>query len=226
SVTEAGALICIAQRDMRNTSTADRIRAKGAKAEIVQCDLRDMEDAKGVFQKALDNMDGRIDITVNCGGLLMRKGSVDISQEEWDSVVDISLKALFFICQAAGRHMIPLRQGKIVNIASLNSFIGGEMVASNCASKGGVSRLTEALSNEWAKYKILVNAIAPGSVATDINTDLRADTKQYAARLASCLAAGWGAPADVAGPAVFLCSAASQYVTGEVLVVDGGHLGR
>jgi 2-dehydro-3-deoxy-D-gluconate 5-dehydrogenase len=191
ALAEAGASVCIAQRDLENTATADAIRAKGGKAQMVQCDLRNMEEAKGVFQKALDVMDGRIDILINCSGLLKRKPSLEVSEEEWDSVrfgpwrfsfsvhtrlltdfktqvVDVNLKALFFVCQAAGAHMVPRREGKIVNVASLNSFIGGETVASYAASKGAVSQLTKALSNEWAKYNIQVNAIAPGSIAADM----------------------------------------------------------
>lgn len=187
ALADAGASICLAQRDMNNTTTADSIRAKGTRVELVQCDLDSMRDSKEIVSRAVEAMDGRIDIVVNCGGLLKRKPSVDVSEEEWDSVrlttssrgtsraksnslkvVDVNLKALFLICQAAGRHMIPRRAGKIVNVASLNSFIGGEAVASYAASKGGVSQLTKALSNEWAKYNIQVNAIAPGSIATDM----------------------------------------------------------
>ncbi|KAM5350765.1 hypothetical protein ACJ41O_007270 [Fusarium nematophilum] len=168
ALAEAGASICIAQRDLANTETADIIRSNGGQVQTVQCDLSNMTDAKGVFQRALDLMDGRIDILINCGGLLKRKETILVTEEDWDSVVDVNLKALFLICQEAGMHMIPRRQGKIVNVASLNSFIGGEIVASYAASKGAVSQLTKALSNEWAKYNIQVNAIAPGSIATDM----------------------------------------------------------
>ncbi|KAF7556198.1 hypothetical protein G7Z17_g1625 [Cylindrodendrum hubeiense] len=226
ALADAGASICIAQRDVSNTTVADAIRAKGGKAEIIQCDLTKMDEVKAVFQKALDVLDDRIDILINCGGLLKRKETILVTEEDWDSVIDVNLKALFFICQAAGRHMVPRKSGKIINVSSLNAFIGGEIVASYASSKGAVSQLTKALSNEWAKYNIQVNAIAPGSIATDINTDLRSDPQQYAARIARCPAGRWGAPADFAGPALFLSSNASQYVTGEVLVVDGGHLGR
>jgi len=225
ALAEAGASVCIAQHNASNTATADTIRSKGGRAEIIQCDLRNMEDVQGLFTKALDIMGGTIDILVNCGGQLQRKDAVDITEEDWDNILDVNLKALFFLCQAAGRHMIPRGHGKIVNLASLNSFIGGDRVATYSASKGGVGQVTKALSNEWARHNIQVNAIAPGSVATDINTDLRSDPAQYAARVARCPARRWGAPADFAGPVVFLCSAASQFVTGEILVVDGGHLG-
>ncbi|KAK7415465.1 hypothetical protein QQZ08_012332 [Neonectria magnoliae] len=226
ALADAGASLCLAQRDVNNTVTADAIRAKGTRVEIVHCDLTSMEDVKGVFQKALDVMDDRVDILINCGGLLKRKETVLVSEEEWNSVLDVNLKALFFICQSAGQHMIPRKTGKIVNVASINSFIGGEIVASYSASKGAVAQLTKALSNEWAKHNIQVNAIAPGSIATDMNTELRSDPQQFANRIARCPAGRWGAPADFAGPTLFLCSSASQYVTGEVLVVDGGCMGR
>ncbi|KAH8887203.1 NAD(P)-binding protein [Thozetella sp. PMI_491] len=224
ALAQAGASICLGQSSASNTKTADAIRKFGGRAEILEVDLKDTQQAKEIFGKALEVMDNRIDVLVNCGGLLQRKDSVDITEEDWDNILDVNLKALFFICQAAGRHMIPRRQGKILNIASLNSYIGGDRVASYAASKGAVTQVTKALSNEWAKYNIQVNAIAPGSIATDINTDLRSDPQQYAARVARCPSRRWGAPADFAGPALFLCSDASQFVTGEILVVDGGHL--
>ncbi|KAM0429981.1 hypothetical protein ACHAPT_005987 [Fusarium lateritium] len=168
ALADAGASVCIAQRDTSNTETADAIRARGVKAQILPCELGDMEAVKGIFQKALDVMDGRIDILVNCGGILKRKESLSVLEEEWDAVMDVNLKALFLLCQAAGRHMVPRRSGKIVNIASINSFIGGENYAPYSSSKGGVSQLTKALSNEWAKHNVQVNAIAPGYVATDM----------------------------------------------------------
>ncbi|KAI8652744.1 hypothetical protein NCS57_01339400 [Fusarium keratoplasticum] len=226
ALADAGASVCIAQRDTTNTDTADAIRDRGVRAEIISCDLDDMDAVKGVFQRALDIMDGRIDILVNCGGILKRKEALSVSEEEWDAVMDINLKALFFLCQAAGRHMVPRRSGKIVNIASINSFIGGENYAPYSSSKGGVSQLTKALSNEWAKHNVQVNALAPGYVATDMNTALRPNAEVTAAAITGCPAGRWGTPADYAGPAVFLCSDASQYVTGEVLVVDGGLLGK
>ncbi|RSL55434.1 hypothetical protein CEP53_007085 [Fusarium sp. AF-6] len=226
ALADAGASICISQRDTANTDTADAIRARGVKAEIIPCDLGDMDAVKGVFQQALDFMDGRIDILVNCGGILKRKEVLSVSEEEWDVVMDVNLKALFFLCQAAGRHMVPRRSGKIVNIASINSLIGGENYAPYSSSKGGVLQLTKALSNEWAKHNVQVNAIAPGYVATDMNIALRSNAEVTADAIAGCPAGRWGTPADFAGPAVFLCSNASQYVTGEVLVVDGGLLGK
>lgn len=189
ALVDAGASICLANRSASDTATADALRAKGARVEILECDLANMEDAKGIFQKAVDVMDGKIDIVVNCGGILKRKEAVSVTEEDWDSVslcssssvpinkniktdtgqvIDVNLKALFLICQAAGRYMIPRRRGKIVNVASLNSFIGGETVASYSSSKGAVAQLTKALSNEWSKYNIQVNAIAPGNIATDM----------------------------------------------------------
>ncbi|CAL5868047.1 uncharacterized protein PFLUO_LOCUS2270 [Penicillium psychrofluorescens] len=168
ALADAGCSVCIAQHDVTNTTVADAIRAKGVRAELLQCNLSNMDEARGLFPKALEVMGGQIDILINCAGTLHRKPSVDVTEQEWDSVVDVNLKALFLVCQGAGRHMIPRRSGKIVNVSSLNSFIGGEIVASYAASKGAVSQLTKSLSNEWARYNIQVNAIAPGSIATDM----------------------------------------------------------
>ncbi|PVH70019.1 NAD(P)-binding protein [Cadophora sp. DSE1049] len=224
ALAEAGAFICLAQRDPSNDSTINTIRSKGLKAESVSCDLANTENAKAVFQKALDVMGGQIHILVNCGGLLKRGASVDVCEADWDYLMDVNLKSLFLICQSAGRHMIPLQRGKIINIASLNSFIGGDQVAPYTASKGGVAQLTKALSNEWAKHNIQVNALAPGFIATDMNSDLRSSAEIFDQRANRTPAKRWGAPADFAGPAVFLASRASQYVCGEVLVVDGGVL--
>ncbi|KAF4951458.1 hypothetical protein FSARC_12913 [Fusarium sarcochroum] len=225
ALADAGAAVCIAQRDISNTKTAEAIRAKGARAEIISCELGNMEAVKDIFQQALDVMGGQIDILVNCGGILIRNSALDVSEDEWDSVIDINVKALFFVCQAAGRHMVPRKSGKIINIASINSYIGGENYSPYSASKGAVSQLTKALSNEWAKHNIQVNAIAPGYVATDMNAAVRPDAETTSAAIVGCPAGRWGTPADYAGPAVFLASAASQYVSGEVLVVDGGLLG-
>ncbi|KAL7419925.1 hypothetical protein Q5752_005844 [Cryptotrichosporon argae] len=226
ALAQAGAdTLVLAQRDMGNTATRDTIRARGGRAEIVKCDLADMADCAQVVARALEIVP-RIHVLVNCGGGLARTDSVDVEQDEWNYILNINLNSLFVISQAAGRHMIPLGGGKIINVASLNSFIGGARVASYSAAKGAVTQLTKALSNEWAKFNINVNAIAPGSIATDINTEARKDPAFVQNRLAGIPGARWGTPADFAGPVVFLASAASQYITGEVLVVDGGALAK
>lgn len=260
--------------------------------------MNDLEDVKQVVPRALEVGGGEVHILVNCGGMLIREDSVDVKEDDWNTVcpvslvwlppplssqsasdhvagflhwrlmriisssptlrsppppcvsltpaqvLDVNLNSLFPLSKAAANHMIPKRRGKIINIASLNSFIGGFRVASYTASKAGVLGLTKALSNEWAKYNITVNAIAPGSVATDMyvfsvtrwtgrkgegegeadegrNTEARKNPEFIQARLAGTPGGRWGTPEDFAGPALFLASAASQFVTGETIIVDG-----
>lgn len=185
ALAQAGAAVIIAQRDVNNTATRDAIRAAGGSAEVVAADLGDVSDAKEVFGRALDVAD--VSILVNCGGILRRNDSVDIEVDEWNSVsdasrdasnrrlmqdrlqvLDVNLNSLFFLSQAAGKHFIPKGRGTIINVASLNSFVGGSRVASYAAAKAAVTSLTKALSNEWSKHNIRVNAIAPGSIATDM----------------------------------------------------------
>lgn len=186
ALAQAGAAVIIAQRDVNNTATRDAIRAAGGSAEVVAADLGDVSDAKEVFGRALDVAD--VSILVNCGGILRRNDSVDIEVDEWNSVsdasrdasnrrlmqdrlqvLDVNLNSLFFLSQAAGKHFIPKGRGTIINVASLNSFVGGSRVASYAAAKAAVTSLTKALSNEWSKHNIRVNAIAPGSIATDMS---------------------------------------------------------
>jgi len=226
AMAQAGAAICLAQRDVSNHSVRDKILACGVKCEIVPCDLADIEAVKTLFDRALEVMGGQIHILFNCGGMQHRSPALDFSEEMWDKVIDVNLKSLFLLSQAAGRHMLPLRRGKIINIASLTTFIGGVNIPAYASSKGAVGQLTKALSNEWSKHNVQVNAIAPGYIATDITADLRADESQFR-QLSERIPAGrWGTPADLAGATVFLASKASQYVSGEVMVVDGGFLGR
>jgi 2-deoxy-D-gluconate 3-dehydrogenase len=163
---------------------------------------------------------------VNNAGIIRRADAVDFSEADWDAVVDTNLKSLFFLCQAAGRHMIGQGRGKIVNIASLLSFQGGIRVPSYTAAKSGVAGLTKALANEWAGKGVNVNAIAPGYIATNNTAALQADETRNRQILERIPAGRWGAPSDIGGAAVFLASPASDYVNGHILAVDGGWLGR
>jgi 2-deoxy-D-gluconate 3-dehydrogenase len=163
---------------------------------------------------------------VNNAGIIRRADAVDFSEADWDAVVDTNLKSLFFLCQAAGRHMIGQGRGKIVNIASLLSFQGGIRVPSYAAAKSGVAGLTRALANEWAGKSVNVNAIAPGYIATNNTAALQADETRNRQIMERIPAGRWGDPADLAGPALFLASAASDYVNGHILAVDGGWLAR
>ncbi|EJU02337.1 NADP-binding protein [Dacryopinax primogenitus] len=223
---EAGASVCLIQRNTSNTSTRDALRLLGVKAEIVPCDLANLDEVRTVFDRALEMMGGEIHVLVNCGGIQRRHPAVDFPEKEWDEVIDVNLKSVWLLCQAAGKHMVPLRRGKIINFASLLTFQGGLTVPAYAAAKGAVGQLTKALSNEWSKENVQVNAIAPGYIATDMNERLLADPTRLRQISERIPAGRWGAPADFAGPTVFLASEASQYVSGEVLVVDGGWMGR
>jgi 2-deoxy-D-gluconate 3-dehydrogenase len=169
---------------------------------------------------------GRLDILVNNAGIIRRADAVDFSEADWDAVIDTNLKSVFFLCQAAGRHMIAQGSGKIINIASMLTFQGGIRVPSYTASKSGVGGLTKLLANEWAAKGVQVNAIAPGYIATNNTAALQADEGRNRAILERIPAARWGDPADLGGAAIFLASAASNYVNGHILAVDGGWLAR
>jgi 2-deoxy-D-gluconate 3-dehydrogenase len=169
---------------------------------------------------------GRIDILVNNAGLIRRAPAVDFTEEDWSQVLEVNLSSVFRLSQAAGRRMIGQGAGKIVNIASLLSFQGGVTVPAYTASKSGVAGLTKAFANEWAGFNINVNAIAPGYMATNNTAALRADETRNRQILERIPAGRWGAADDLCGAAVFLASAASDYLHGHVLVVDGGWLAR
>ncbi len=168
----------------------------------------------------------RLDILVNNAGIIRRADSLEFSEKDWDEVMNVNIKALFFMCQAAGRQMVKQGSGKIINIASMLSFQGGIRVPSYTASKSGVAGITRLLANEWAAKNINVNAIAPGYMATDNTQQLRQDEARSKEILARIPAGRWGEPADVGGTAVFLASAAANYLNGAIIPVDGGWLAR
>ncbi|HWQ58822.1 MAG TPA: 2-dehydro-3-deoxy-D-gluconate 5-dehydrogenase KduD [Clostridia bacterium] len=170
---------------------------------------------------------GRVDILVNNAGVIRREDAIDFSEENWDDVLNLNLRTLFFLSQAVAREFIRQGEGgKIINIASMLSYQGGIRVPSYAASKSGVKGLTMALANEWAKHGINVNAIAPGYMETNNTKALREDERRSAEILARIPAGRWGTPEDVGGAAVFLASRASDYVHGFTLAVDGGWLAR
>jgi 2-deoxy-D-gluconate 3-dehydrogenase len=202
--------------------TAKMVAAAGRKLAVVSADLSTTEPIDRVMAEA-----GPIDILVNNAGIILRADSVDVSEADWDAVVDTNLKVAFFLSQAAARAWIAAgRGGKIIQIASLLSFQGGLRVPSYAASKSGLAGLTKALANEWAAKGINVNAIAPGYFVTNNTEQLRADETRSRQILERIPAGRWGTPADLAGVAVFLASAASDYMHGAVVPVDGGWLAR
>ena len=203
--------------------TAAAVRAAGAGFEAIRCDLADRE---AVAALARDLVARPVDILVNNGGTIRRAPVVEHTDEDWDHVLDVNLRAAFVLSRALGNTMLDRGHGRIVNVASMLSFQGGIQVPSYTASKSAVLGLTRALANEWAGRGVNVNAVAPGYVATENTAPLRADPEREPAIRARIPAGRWGQPEDVAGAVLFLASRAADYVHGAVLAVDGGWLAR
>jgi 2-deoxy-D-gluconate 3-dehydrogenase len=208
------------------SETAKLLTDAGAEFMSVQADLGETAAAQSMFDKAWNDF-GPIDGLVNNAGIIKRVDAVDFTEGDWDSVMDVNLKSMFFLCQSIGRKALDQqRAARIVNIASMLSFQGGIRVASYTASKSGVLGITRLLANEWAGKSINVNAIAPGYIETNNTEALRADPDRSASILARIPAGRWGAPSDIGDAAVFLLSQASNYMHGAVIPVDGGWLAR
>ncbi len=210
--------------------TAAKIRGLGRRCALVSADLSSIAPVQGVVDTVVEQLGG-LNILVNNAGIIRRADSVDFTEEDWDAVVDTNLKVLFFLCQAAGRHMIATHaatggRGKIINVASMLSFQGGIRVPSYTASKSGVAGLTKLLACEWAAKGVNVNAIAPGYIATNNTAALQADESRNRQIIERIPEGRWGSPADIGGAAVFLASRAADYVQGHILAVDGGWLAR
>jgi 2-deoxy-D-gluconate 3-dehydrogenase len=210
-----------------NRRAADETAAAiGGDAAAFQADLSHTAGAESLFGRVKEHF-GRVDILINNAGMIHRDAAVDWKLDDWQQVLQVNLTSVFQLSQLAGRDMIERGGGgKIVNIASLLSFQGGIRVPAYAASKGGVAQLTKALANEWAAKNIQVNAIAPGYIATTNTEALQADETRNRQILERIPAGRWGRPEDLAGAALFLSSAASDYVTGTIVTVDGGWMGR
>ncbi|APA84679.1 2-dehydro-3-deoxy-D-gluconate 5-dehydrogenase KduD [Paraburkholderia sprentiae WSM5005] len=207
-------------------ATAARVEALGRRFADVRADLASIASVDDIVRAALEAF-GRIDVLVNNAGIIRREDALEFGEDDWDAVMDVNLKSLFFLSQAAARQFVRQRSGgKIINVASMLSFQGGVRVASYTASKSGVLGLTRLLANEWAARRINVNAIAPGYMATANTAALREDAQRNEEILGRIPAGRWGVPDDLAGPVVFLASSASDYVHGHTLAVDGGWLAR
>lgn len=207
------------------TDTEARVRAAGRAFHFVQADLGQPNISGDVIAAAKAAATAP-DILVNNAGIIRRNDALDFTEEDWDAVMDVNLKTAFFLSQAAAREMLTKGAGKVINIASMLSFQGGVRVASYAASKSGIAGLTRLLANEWAAKGINVNAIAPGYFSTNNTEALRADEARNKSILERIPAGRWGQPSDLGGAAVFLASAASNYVHGAILPVDGGWLAR
>jgi 2-deoxy-D-gluconate 3-dehydrogenase len=221
----AGADVACAGNSKSPDATCDRVRALGRRTVGLRGDVGLAETPTALVEGTIAAL-GRIDLLINNAGTIRRAPAAETSDEDWTRVIDVNLSSVFRLCRAGGRAMLAAGRGKIVNIASLLSFQGGITVPAYAASKGGVAQLTKALANEWAGRGINVNAIAPGYIETDNTAALRADPNRSRQIMERIPAGRWGKPSDLAGAAVFLCSRSADYVSGHVLVVDGGWMGR
>ena len=226
SVAMAGGEVVGAGRSSM-TETAGRIAELGGTFREIQCDLADHKAAEAMLEEVWQDT-GPVDGLVNNAGTIRRADAVDFSEADWNDVMDVNLKSLFFLSQAFARNVlaVPGRRGKIVNIASLLSFQGGIRVASYTAAKHGVLGVTKLLACEWAARGINVNAIAPGYIVTNNTEALRADADRNEAILGRIPAGRWGEPGDIGDAAVFLLARASDYMHGAAVPVDGGWLAR
>ena len=223
---EAGAHVaCHARSADKAQDTIASIEKLGRRAEAVEGDMAETAAPASIVEQTLEKF-GQIDILINNAGMIRRAPAVDFSEDDWSTVIQVNLSSVFRLSQAAGRKMIEQGSGKIVNVASLLSFQGGITVPAYTASKSGVAGLTKALANEWAKFNVNVNAIAPGYMETANTAPLRADETRNRQILERIPAGHWGSPEDLVGAAVFLSSAASGYMQGHLLVVDGGWMAR
>lgn len=224
ALAEAGANMVLVDY-VDSAITLDKIKSMGREVIQVIVDLIKMESIKVVVDKTIERF-GKIDILINNAGIIRRTPAIDFSEKDWDDVMSINSKTVFFLSQAVAKYMIPRKRGKIISVASLLSFQGGITVPSYSASKGAVAQITKALANEWAQHGINVNAIAPGYMVTNNTQKLREDPVRFKAISDRIPAGRWGEPSDLGGAAVFLASSASDYVNGHVLVVDGGWMAR
>ncbi|KAL4922916.1 hypothetical protein BDW62DRAFT_5020 [Aspergillus aurantiobrunneus] len=235
ALAEAGADIILVQRDSSNTTTRDHITSKlSRKATIHEAELSDRAAVKSIVP-TLVSQGHTPTILLNCAGIQRRHPSEKFPDEDWDEVLNVNLTSVFTLCREFGAYVLSrpdsdftpnTKKGSIINVASLLSYQGGITVPAYAASKGGVAQLTKALSNEWVGKGINVNAIAPGYIDTDMNVALINDSNRNAGIMARIPTGRWGKPEDFKGPAVFLASQASSYVSGELVTVDGGWMGR
>ena len=225
---EAGAEVCIMDLNPKAEEVAKAFCERGFRCRAVVADLSKDGVREDAFQKAVEALGGHLDILVNGAGVQRRHPSEEFPLEDWDFVINVNLRSVFALCQLAGQTFLKQgSKGKIVNIASMLAFFGGYTVPAYAASKGGVAQLTKALCNEWAGKGINVNALAPGYMATEMNTALLDPANPRYEAITNRIPAGeWGTPDDMKGPVVWLASDASDYINGAVIPVDGGYLVR
>jgi NAD(P)-dependent dehydrogenase (short-subunit alcohol dehydrogenase family) len=216
-------VILVARGEETLSSAVNKICAEGGSAEGITLDVQDITAGQNMINGVVERHE-RLDILVNNAGMNVRAPSTEVKPEDYDRILGVNLRGPFFLSQAAGRHMVAVESGKIINIASLSSFIGLSKVASYAASKGALVQMTRSMSSEWARYNVQVNAIAPGFIRTDLNRKLWENETLLNWVIGNTPAARLGTPEDIVGAALFLASPASNFITGQVLSVDGGFL--
>jgi 2-dehydro-3-deoxy-D-gluconate 5-dehydrogenase len=221
---EAGADLVLMSDQPTLGETTARVKSLGRTADEVMLDLADHSSVPPAVEDLVARQ--QVDVLVNAAGIIRRQPAAEFSETNWRDVLEVNLTAAFTLSRLAAVPMLRRGHGKIINIASMLSFQGGHLVTSYAASKHGLVGLTKALANEWADGNVQVNALAPGYIRTRTTEDLRNDPARSAEILSRIPAGRWGDPEDVSGPATFLASRASDYVTGHVLAVDGGWMSR
>lgn len=226
AILQAGAETIVIDIDNRLFEICEKLKKRGLKVNPIKADISNVSEIKNSYETALQILGGKLDILINSAGIQRRYPSEDFPSEEWHKVISINLDATFYYCKYAGNTMIENDGGKIINVASIMSYLGGITIPAYAASKGGVAQLTKALSNDWASKGICVNAIAPGYMDTQLNTALINNKKRTDEVFMRVPMKRWGTGEDLKGITVFLSSAASDYITGCVIPVDGGYLAR
>ncbi len=221
---EAGShVVLAATKEKALRAVAERIRSLGVQAVIVPTDVEKEEHLKRLVERTLEEL-GQIDVLVNNAGITVRSPAIDFSIEDWDRVMAVNLRSVFLLSQKVARVMMRQGGGKIINVASLTSEVSVPFIPAYAASKGGIRQLTKALATEWAEHNIQVNAIGPGFFRTDLTETLYHDPERHGKIINRVAIKRWGKPEDLKGAVVYLASKASDYVTGQVLYVDGGYL--
>ena len=222
---EAGCEVAIVGTSEKVFQVAEAFLARGFLCHGVKADFSRREDVLRGFQECVDKLGGELDILVNAHGVQRRHSAEVFPPEDWDLVINVNLNSVFMLCQEAGKLMLAKGYGKIINVASMNAFFGGQTIPAYAAAKGGVAQLTKELSNDWMGRGINVNALAPGYMATDMNEALLDPENPRYQQITERIPAGrWGTGADMKGPCVFLASHASDYLGGAIIPVDGGYL--
>jgi len=222
AMAKAGADIVVVSRNQKDCDDiALKIREMGRRSIGIATDVTKNEQIQDLVKRTIEQF-GEINILVNNAGGALTKKAEDITAEEWDKVINLDLKSVFFCSQIVGRKMIDQKNGKIINIASILGLVGGKMVLPYCAAKGGVIQLTRSLALEWARHNIQVNALCPGYVLTALNANEFSNEKVYKHIVSKIPLGKLGAVSDITGAAIFLASEASNYMTGQYLTIDGG----